>query len=151
MDVTIYGECAGTVKKAVNYWLRRFPGLDQEDLLSEVNLAYAKALATHDATKSKFNTWFTHNIQQTLTHFIYRNVRRRSKISSLPTNFDVTEIPCKDSEPFSEDVRSIVSVIMDTGLTTKTSIKNHLLSIGWSINRVKESFSEIRQALGLVG
>ena len=143
-----------------------------EDIQAEANLLFVEAYNHYDETKAKLSTWLYHYIWGRLKNTLRKN---RIHCYQLPDDrFDEDdahlEVLLKEpASPFfelmdsaSDDVRDIIQLALfppavpftDKDFQMGTSyckarveLRSHLRNLGWTWDRIKESFTEIREIL----
>lgn len=142
-------------------------GGEWEDYLSAAHEAYADAYATFDATQgAAFSTWLWWKVQGAIT-----GERHRGKIQTNTVacgeDIDLDALPgrsgfCYNSflADLGRDAQTVVKMVVESpneiwdllhhkeiGSISRAGLCRRLQGIGWSVARVVESFSEIREAL----
>jgi DNA-directed RNA polymerase specialized sigma24 family protein len=141
---------------------RRYGG-DWEDYASAANGAFMDAFTSYDASQgTAFSTWLYWKIKGAVLHEI-----RKSTDQLHREDVDVNTVSCRCHFDFDEfvselsyDARTVVTMIVesplevynllhhkDIGSVLRGGLQHQLGSIGWSVARMSESFSEIRKAL----
>ena len=137
-------------------------GQPMDELISEGNLIYAKAVKKHDSSISCFSTFLWACLEKELFTFC-----RNQKTHSVNDCFYSARIPQPEKEvefkntveTMSEEAKYIASIILsgpgellgidpDTRMwDIRKEIKKHLREIGWKWKDIKSSFQEIRNIL----
>jgi len=150
---------------AWKFW--RAYGGDIDDLIGQANLIFIKAVDSHDASQSKLTTWICFCIKNGLLDYMreqYRpaHIEINESMNSRHEQFSVIEL----LDEMERDAITILQLFLDTpqeilldalsggekGLASvrqcmKRRMRNRLRQMGWTIERITESFNEIRNII----
>lgn len=163
----VYTDVELLINGIVWKFFKRYGG-NKDDWQSEANFYFMKAYDKYDKNKGAFTTW--------LHHCVYRGLQtyyRKTYLGNRPHSIsgDTLALLPNKKNPFytfidlldelQKDSKTVVRLIFDMPkeLTQeytepgdspkhmKVTLKKHLLKLGWTHARVKESFKEIGEAL----
>lgn len=135
----------------------RYFGGNLEDVVAEAFYLYTKQAPRYDPELGKFSTWIIFKVWQGLIDWVREQTRREIVRGGKHISLS---FPVKDKDKFdlrllladlSDDAATIVSLVVALDKPVKDTRKGlikHLLSkLGWTAERVIDSFREIREAL----
>lgn len=154
------------IYKALWDFIKKHPGLQFEDFLSEAYIAYAESINQYDATKGKRSTYIYHVVHNQLTNLVSR---KSKEIIVSDQNMETLNIEGPDPEDLflqqeqwndlyadlSPDAKIIYNLIHDDlsvflpidkprqcrGIIAKT-----LQDKGWKPNMIWKAFNELKEA-----
>ncbi len=159
------------VKKLITYVCKRFQSgcsEDFHDLIATANLAFVKAYRSYTTGKNtKFTSYLCTIIWRDLCTKSRKEYGQRSHIINIQdielfAALEDIEWNLRDfAELLSLDSKTVMQLIFNTpkeiakvakakgdhANNLRSTIRDHLLNIGWTTRRVRLSFSEIRQLL----
>ncbi len=159
------------VAKLLRHTAQRFSksyGLDHEESFSQANLLFMSAYDSYDPRMSAFTTWLVNVVWNGLKNHYRKNTAedqgryryRRNTARSRTTTFDVEKLEREVSEDASFVIILVIDPPIDIRLATKTTkfgkirtdsltkaIMEYLRDIGWSSDRIQNSFTEIQESL----
>lgn len=161
-----YEEVQELIAKIVRGMMAQYGGFEFDELSAEANLHYIRAFNDYDATQSKFTTHLITYIKNGLFWYI-RDEYRQAHISIDDEN---TNIDSLQTIPFSlidlfdemeQDTYTIIHLffnapkeIIELALSNgkhqkhmRTSLKNYLHNMGWTIRRITKTFEDLQNAL----
>lgn len=170
-----YMDYVGWIRKLVSDFHRKWGG-HYDELFCEANHAFIKAYQAFDPGEgNQFTTLLALAVKRRLADVRGAELRRARQARSLDTvNHDgkclATQIPNREQRQFnvddllekvSEDGVAVLNLVFDapadlkrkailkggTGQNWMSTIRQHLRSEGWSSDRIRETFEEIRQVL----
>lgn len=139
-------------------------GIELDDLVGAGHIAFMKAKAAYDPTKSKFSTYLHRKIVGEISNL--KKASQHNELTELSAvygseNSTIREVDFQNSilQGVGEEGKFIVSLIFNspkeiidwtasTIKPTMKSIKTYLMSIGWSDRKVRRAFVKIQTALG---
>jgi DNA-directed RNA polymerase specialized sigma24 family protein len=146
-------------------------GGDIRDWHSEAHLFFMKAYYSYNNDKSKFTTWVHHCVRGGLRDYLKKFISKNQPSTVDTEGNDYMLLIPDTSNPFSnvidlldevkddgklilrliwgmpEDLKSSSIKKGKSGKHTKILVKKYLLKLGWTHNRIKDSFKEIGEAL----
>jgi len=157
-----YHEVADLLRKIAWDFHRRFGG-DIDELIADANYHFMHAYLhpTFDSSRARFSTWMAHVVWRQLV----RDRRRRRKVLFCS---DLEDVPCQEdawslsqfAEGLSADAGTVLELIRETpqelqsvlfdGTPSRNQkrLSQYLTeSLGWTAERIHESFREITVAL----
>jgi hypothetical protein len=131
-----------------------------EDLVEYAGICFVKAYHKYDPTKAKFSTWLRWVVWKNLQELYRQRARHNGKVVFIDLDQELYLAPPTFNrllflDSLSDDARLVVSVALDTHWQTpdpkaiRSLIREYLRqpAIGWSGQRVRESFKEVCMAL----
>ena len=161
-----YSDVERMIGMLVDRCQSRFGG-DRDELLSEANIAFMRAYKMFDPKKARFTTYLYHKVWGTLRRHCNTRISRQKRIGGVvQINEDLTptarEFNLHEfSKLLTEDAMFVAQIALETPndlkqvlLTKKLkrpswirTLRRHLLDMGWTMGRIKESFAEIKSIL----
>ena len=149
------------VHSLANQFCRKHSSFRKDEALSVVDMAFIESFQSYDPDKgASFSTWFHWIAQKRLLTLLEK------EIETISIEVDVVD-PCSSHfldfvDELSEDARIVVELVLETPKEllrliqdkwhprrkTRDNLRQYLVRLGWSIDRVRESFGEIRRVLG---
>lgn len=138
----------------------------KDEVFSEASNAFVTACRTYDNDLGAFTTWLQKSVWCSLLVFRRKSIirwKREEPYYDTASSSDHAEFSLVDLiDSFSDDARIIFQLTVKSpkelqGMllkrrtrrdSAKASIKQYLQGLGWTAKRVKESFAEIRRAIG---
>lgn len=137
-----------------------------EDALSLAHSAFVKAVNNYDPSKgAKISTWVTFCLHNDLINYLKKEYRHYS-YEPLEEEYhggdNINHFVQEFTEGLSDEAKQVVMLLLETpdelsnlmqwdGVRNKTgtlkTLKNYLLDMGWVASEIKETITEIRQAL----
>lgn len=156
-----YRDMESLIYHLANPFCRDHRSIPQDEALSVLRITFTEAYRSYDPKKgASFSTWFQWLGTKRLLNLL------KKKIETVPIEVDVVD-PCSSCfldfiDELSEDAQIVVGLVLETPKEllrlirdewhpkrkTRDNLRRYLVGLGWSIDRVKESFGEIRRALG---
>lgn len=157
----IYQDVVDMIKKLANDAVKKHGGR-WDDYVSAGNEAFMDAYCTYDSDRgTSFSTWLWWKIRGAIKSEVNRNRRHR-----LRDDADVAAVPQKLSRfdqiwsDLGDDARTVSMMVLqapseiasiasrgDGGSKMRGMLQVKLRDSGWTVARILESFSEIREAL----
>lgn len=144
-------------------------GGDIDELIADANTHFMRAYTatSFDPLKSCFTTWVRNIVWRGL--LADHTTARRRRVRVIPTDVEFQE-PAKEDRSgkigemlteLSEDAKMVVSLVLqppaelyyesvrrgDKPRNLRSALRDYLHTIGWGLERVAESFSEIKDVL----
>lgn len=141
-----------------------------DDLMAEANLIFIECVDEYDETKAKFPTWLTNSINYGLLDYIKKEYkqthisidREDTKIEpESPSQFSMIELLDEMQQDgliilklFLETPTEVIQNVLDEGKRLnhiqgfmRTRLRNRLRQMGWTLQRITESFEEIKTVI----
>lgn len=160
-----YEDVKKLIYKTCYDYARRYGG-DIDELVSIGNEAYCVAYSTYDATKNvKFATWV-----RTQVWYAMKNAKRAKRkyrkeyacgeydvqLTRASSEFDLDNFAV-GLTPDSQFILGLIQSPPDNlinpieakgghGYNWRSTLRTHLIGLGWTVSRVLESYEEIRNA-----
>lgn len=160
----------------INQFRRSYPYAgDAEELLSQSQQIFMRAYRTHLPSMGKFSSWFRFLQWKILLENVRRNAMRNARMTRVDVeemdSLGTTPLPRFNLEEFaeelacdlSEDAKTVMRLTVDAPMevlialeqrggkmnprSVKASLREFLKDVGWTTERVTESFTEITKAL----
>lgn len=159
-----YESVKGLVHDVVYRFLKTYGG-DLEELKSVAYTSFTENFYRYDREKAKLTTWIRNSIYRDLVDYLRLKIAREKRWSLADKEFlenyldeRVKRFKVKSFlEDLSSDARLVITIVLHNPKEVKLDekrpkgfkkvIKNYLIDIGWSLNRVIRSFKEIKEAL----
>jgi len=161
---TTYFDTKGMIGKAAWDFYNQYGG-DFEDWKSEANMIFTTAYYSHNSTKGIFTTWLYFQLDKKLREYTRKMYKHQKKIEA-----DIATIPERIKDRFSfinlldetnKDATTIINLVCNPTKSfvkqkigkgnhpchMKKAIGKHLTTLGWTVNRIKESFQEVERIL----
>lgn len=157
--------------------MARRTGISEDEYFAEGCLSYLRAVANYDKRREgmTLDKWIAIKAKGDMLD-VYRNtVRYWSRFKQLPDNVKRSEVPPFDIGGFldilSQDARHVVQLVLDmpetiqrvaldmsnqrrtyntdeiTSTAYEGSLREYFLGFGWTKERIREAFKEVRTAL----
>ena len=146
-------------------------GGDWDEWESEGHEIFMKAYTRYEADKGSFITWFTFFLNRLFMEKVRRQAMRNARLHRV--DYELTMLPVKPKKSFdisrflvelSEDARTVAMLVLDSPNDIKlcmkqqhrnilprdkmlNSIQEFLSDIGWSSDRIFDSYDEVTEAL----
>lgn len=166
-----YNDMQGLIFETTwKYW--RIHGGDIDDLIGQANLSFIRAVDSHDGSRSKLTTWIGVCIQQDLRNYMVNEYKQTHPISIDDENFNLDIRASNNSfsvmelldemekdaltilQLFLETPKEIIMDILEEGKQMnhiqghlRGRLRNRCRQMGWTIERIKKSFNEIKKAI----
>lgn len=155
----LYEDCAADIEKISRNFARRHGG-EQEELAGEARLHFIRAYLKYDGGRGDFYGYTRFFIKKNLLERA-RLMARRNKKRPRET-VDLNRVQArrpglleKVLAEVTEDAKTIIELTIGGGpweratkqVNRRRALYDHLLGIGWTPNRIIESFCEIIEAL----
>lgn len=154
-----YWQCRHLIQGVVNHFLKRYPGLDEEKLMSDAHYAFMIAYQKHDPEKGPFGQ----RVCGVLRHILLdgmkeeitahtRNTPQDPSLLNLLSDSRGMDLMSRVSE-LSEDAKLVVRLALDLPTKRKgpaalrTLLVGELNKKGWNGPRIVKVFREIGEAL----
>lgn len=159
-----YVEVERMIGMLVDMFRRQYGG-DRDEILSDANLAFVRAYHLYDANIAKFSTYLWHKVWLSLKRERAFRIKKGSKTVNVENfaktttiqkafNFSdfmkhLTKDACIVTQMALETPNDLKQIVLfkNNSPNWRETIRKHLLSIGWTIERVRESFAEIKAIL----
>ena len=165
-ETETYHDVARLIDKLAGDAVRRHGGC-WEDYVSAGNAAFVDAYRSYDNTKgTSFSTWVWWKIRGAISAEIKKTKVQSHTVASGKdnnldeltgrSNFDLSRF----ASELSEDARTVIKLVLessdhikdvlhhrDAGPTIKHGLRRKLSAMRWTLERILESFDEIREAL----
>lgn len=161
-----YEEMELLIYDIVHKFQRRYGG-DFEELKSEGHVIFMKACNTYDPAKGQFSTWLVFllkngmidNLKKRIKnsqHVIYGNTDEHKQGGTGQDHFlvnlkDRLQEESKDILKLILDMpKDLEAMVLERGgkpRNLRSSLRDYLVSCGWTIKQVNASFLDIKQAL----
>jgi RNA polymerase sigma factor (sigma-70 family) len=146
---------------------RAIHGGEMEDYISAMNEEFMVALTSYDPSRgTSFSTWLWWKIQGAVTKEIRRSCLQRHTVAA-GEDIDLDALPGRHRgwmdlfwSELGDDARTVVTILVESpfdingllhyrriGKVLRKSLALQLRGAGWTVARISESFSEIREAL----
>ncbi len=161
-----YGDVEKLIYRLAWKAVRRYGG-EFDDYVSAANEAFAEAYASYDASRgASFPTWLWWKVKGTISGEVHQSKLQERTVAS-GEDIDLDVLPGRsrfDLDVFkselSYDARQVVTMVVespheiwdllhhqDIGSCVRGGLTRRLRDVGWTVARIAESFSEIREAL----
>lgn len=142
-----------------------------QDFLSEAHEVFLVAYETHDDLLGSFTYWLTFKLKKHMMELTRRAIMRNNRLSRVDADLTMIARP-EAVEPFdwrrfasdlSDDAATVVKLVFEepidvtlailqreqgpTPKAIRSSIREYLRDLGWTVRRISESFSEVARAL----
>lgn len=162
----VYTDLQHLIHSLVGKFCARY-GTDFDDYLSLAHLTFLKCFAKFDPSQSSFTTFIHWKIWYRMMEQ-RRTDARTYRVSKIASDVDVEMIPRKGSpfsfvdliDELSEDSRMVVQLVFGRDVqlalqsrnangphTARSAIREVLEDLGWTRQRIVETFDEIAAAL----
>lgn len=144
------------------------PFRDSEEIRAEANLVFVKAFHEYDRSRSEFTTclqfkiwkWFQNRMRKHYAelHRMRMETANLNLITRKQSRFHLPDL----IDELSSDAATIVRLIVDTpndlrhilkhrhsgtAINVRWALAEFLKDLGWTVERITESFTEIKEAL----
>lgn len=155
---TAYDSCGhGIIKACVAKFHRHFGG-DPDDLLSEAQWCFIKAVQTWDPSKGTLKGRISHCVWWGLFEIWRRKVSRDMKLHRIDMDQTSLEtLPCKDHADLwgklqeAGDAATVAQLAVDARSRTKPrkrrAVMETLTDLGWESDRIFRAATDLREAL----
>jgi len=160
-NAVIYQDVKNWIHSIVWQFCARHPEVDQDDCLSVANMGFMLAMDKYDG-RTEVTTWLGVRIRFNLLSMLMpRKMDTLVQYSGDQELFDgprnLERRPLMEKvEELSEDAIFVVGLALEApaevvalqeGKTRRGAIRSYLRSLGWSLQQVRDSFTEIREVL----
>lgn len=166
-----YADVERLVYKTCWQFVERHGG-EFDECLSIANGAYMEAYRTHTASRSRFSTWLRTCVWYALLNAERAESRRRER--TVHDNGPLLDIVAENADglkrlstdgllsELGDDAATVVRITLDAGRELaamasfrkapdhRSAICQYLHGVGWTMDRIAESFREIRGAIDLI-
>lgn len=168
-----YDDVKRLIYQTVHRFYKRYGG-DLQELQAQANLIFLESYESHDPEKAQFSTWLVFTLWKRLQGNLRRDLRHRELAPTVAlgnitmpdrTHFDLDQF----MDELSEDARTVASLVLDLPMDIRLSLETRkqrkgwdrqtpcenikgalvefLWDLGWTTQRIGESFREIGLAL----
>jgi hypothetical protein len=164
-----YHDVEGLLDQIAWRFIRRYGG-EYNEIRSEANIHFLAAYSRFDSSEGEFKSWVNRRVFLCLLETLRKKIMRNNRLPRTDADPDSLVVNTSSFialdflDELSEDARTIVSLVlegsMDVNLATyerggdnpkphhiRWAIWEVCKDFGWTFNRMKESFQEIREAL----
>ncbi len=168
------GDTHDRMKRLVSMLAKKFQvkyihyGISYDDILSEANQHYSKAVQSFDPTKGKLSSRVSYVVWCGLKKWIAKQCQRNARMPG--EDLDLRTISANSRFDYgrflnelSDDAKAVAKLAVEAPLSLlvpptaphkqdgrarrQNAVAEFLMELGWSVARVVESFNEIREAL----
>jgi len=164
-----FNDVRSLIRNVVWNFIRSHGG-DFNEYEAEANHIFIKAYDNYDPKKAKFTTYLVNRIRGGLLDYIKRT-NKYAKHGHGIISIEQTEFDCSDGkkqfyildllDEVTDDAKTILNLILDipieieedclnrgtNGRAMKESIRRYMQKLGWTKNRIKETFKEITEVI----
>lgn len=146
-----YSDAISVIQKTVYRFWRKYGG-DIRELMAEANFHFMTAYAKYEQDKGSFDGFVSFIVFKQLLESLRLTTRRRAKLGTQQglegleeqqNTFRMFEF----LEELSQDAATVVRVLFELDQPNKGKLRSALNNLGWTANRIAESFQEITNIL----
>ncbi len=129
---------------------QKFPGICAEELFSEGNYIFLKAVESHDSSRGSLSTWLFQKLRGGMLDFALKHSKERAREAGelLAEPEDCSRESGDILHRFGEDAREVVSIALTSPEALSRGLLREILKdMGWSCWKIRGAFAEIRTVL----
>jgi hypothetical protein len=164
----LFREHVGYIKTLARKFKERY-GADYDELLSEADTIFMRAVRTHNPER-RFTNWLGFLLMKLWMENMRRRAMRNTRLPCVWKDMSRVRQPVQPSfdilgllDQLSDDAKTVVKLVIepspnidlnvaerggkDTPRNVRCAVKEHLRDLKWTWKRIRESFQEIERAL----
>ena len=129
---------------------QKFPSICAEELFSEGNFIFLRAVESHDEDRGSLSTWLFQKLRGGMMDYALKHSKERGREAGelVMEPEDCSREVCDILHRFGEDAKEVVSIALHTPEDlTRGLLREILKDMGWSCWKIRHAFAEIRNVL----